>query len=319
MGGPIVTALPLVTVCIPSFNSEKTVERCLRSVCSQDYENVEVLVVDDCSSDGTVKVCHEYSDSLRVLTNERNLGLVGNHNRCIELANGKYVKFVHADDYLLPGAISTMVGALESFPDALLAFSRRSIESKVEYFLRDSSELHGPLEPLSERTDGAVLIERFIRDRARRNLFGEPTSIMFNRDVAVKVGGFSHDLPQLLDVGLWLALLEHGAAVWIDEPLSVRVHTYETATESNRTLGVGSLDVLRLQLALTRSPILSPRYRVAVGRLAAVSFAKALGKALIYGPLRSRVADLASLALEYIAGDLRSPGEVVCTDFSSFG
>jgi hypothetical protein len=141
---------------------------------------------------------------------------------------------------------------------------------------------------------------------------------MFNRDVAVKVGGFSHDLPQLLDVGLWLALLEHGAAVWIDEPLSVRVHTYETATESNHALGVGSLDVLRLQLALTRSPILSLRYRAAVGRLAAVSFAKALGKALIYGPLRSRVADLASLALAYIAGDLRSPGEVVCTDPSSF-
>jgi glycosyltransferase involved in cell wall biosynthesis len=318
MAGRIMTALPLVTVCIPSFDSEKTIERCLRSVVSQDYENVEILVIDDCSSDGTVKVCYEYSESIRVLTNERNLGLVGNHNRCIDLAHGKYVKFVHADDYLLPGALSTMVTALELFPDAVFAFSRRSIESTVEYFLRDASELHGPLEPLSERTAGVILIERFINDRARRNLFGEPTSVMFNRDVAVKVGGFSHDLPQLLDVGLWIALLEHGAAVWIDEPLSVRVHTYETASESNQSLGIGSLDALRLQLALTRSPILSRRYRVIVGRLAAVSFAKALGKALLYGPLRSKIRDLASLAVAYVAGDLRSPGDVVCTDLARF-
>ena len=226
---------------------------------------------------------------------------------------------MHADDYLLQGAITKMVGALERHPEAMLAFSRRSVESTVESFLSNSSELHGPLEPLSECTEGAVLIKKFIRDGARRNLFGEPTAIMFSREIAVNVGGFSRDLPQLLDVGFWLALLEHGAAVWIDEPLSVRVHTYGSASELNLAQGIGSLDVVRVQLALTRSPILSPLYRLIVARLAAVSFAKALGKAVIEGPLRSRVADLALLAREYVAGDLRALGEVVCTDRSGFG
>ncbi|WP_168214780.1 glycosyltransferase family 2 protein [Mycolicibacterium sp. ELW1] len=299
---------PLVTVCVPTYNSEATVERCLRSISSQDYDNVEVLVIDDCSTDDTVTICRKYSDSIHVLTNDHNLGLVGNHNRCIRLARGKYVKFVHADDYLLPGAISLMVSALESFPQAMLAFSRRTVDSTVETFLRDSSELHGPLEPLSECTDGVVLLERFIRDGARRNLFGEPTAIMFNRDAGESVGGFSHELPQLLDVGFCLALLEHGAAAWIDKPLSVRVHTYGTTSESNFAAGVGSLDVLKLQLALTRSPKLSLRYRVIAGRLAAVSFTKALVKAILFGPRRSRLLELTTLAHQYVVGDLQSPG-----------
>lgn len=311
------TDLPLVSVCIPSFNNEKTIERCLRSVCTQDYENVEILVVDDCSRDKTLEICEQFSKAVAVITNERNLGLVGNHNRCIDLANGKYVKFVHADDYLLPGAIARMTGALESFPEAVIALSRRTIDSTIDYVLRDSAELHGPLRPLSDCTEGVTLIERFVRDGAWRNLFGEPTSIMFNRDIAMRFGGFSHDLPQLLDVGFCLAILEHGAAVWIDDPLSVRVHTTENATESNRASGLGSLDILRLQLALTRSLTLSSRYRLIAGKLAVVSFTKALAKALIYGPRRPRVKELALLVRGYVAGDVRSPGDMNITDLSS--
>lgn len=302
---------PLVSVCVPTYNNARTVRRCLSSISSQDYDNFEVVVVDDCSSDRTAKICRDYSDDMRILINEHNLGLVGNHNRCICLAQGRYVKFVHADDYLLPGAIAQMVAALESHPEAVVAFSRRSVDTTVEYFLRDSLELHSPLEPLSECNDSSRILESFVRDGARRNLFGEPTSVMFNRELAAKIGGFSTDLPQLLDLGLWLALLEHGDAIWIDEPLSVRVHTYETATESNRSSGIGSLDKLRIQLSLTRSPKLSRRYRVSAGRLAATSFIKALGKAVIHGPLRANASELSVLARQYITGDVRSLGEFV--------
>jgi len=304
-----VSALPLVTVCIPSFNSERTIERCLVSVSMQDYQNTKIIVVDDCSSDNTVQLCRAYSDNIEIIKNDRNLGIVGNHNRCIELADGKYLKFVHADDYLLPGAISKMVSSLEKYPDASLAFSRRYIESTVEEFVRDASDLHVPLEPLSEYTKGVLLIERFIRAGARRNLFGEPTSMMFNREAMVRSGGFSSHLPQLFDIEFCLAILAHGAAVWINEPLSVRVHTSDTTSELNRATGVGSLDPLKIQLALTRSPVLSPWYRWDVARLATVSLIKAIGKILIYRRTRPRLVDLVSLTSAYVAGDIRSPGK----------
>ena len=305
---------PLVTVCIPTFNSAKTIERCIASVSSQDYMNTEILVVDDCSSDNTVELCRAYSDRIQVFDNETNLGIAGNHNRCVELAKGKYIKFVHADDYLLPGAISIMVAGLEEHPDASFVFSRRSIESTVEVFVRYSMVLHEPLEPLSRYTKGVLLIERFIRDGARRNLFGEPTAMMFNREAALRTGGFSRRLPQLLDLGFCLALLESGAAIWIDEPLSVRVHTSDTTSEANRATGVGSLDPLRIQLALTRSPVLSPRYRWAVGKLATASLAKAMVKVLIRRRVRPRLVDLVVLISSYIAGDLRLLSERVCND-----
>jgi hypothetical protein len=214
-----------------------------------------------------------------------------------------------------------MVAGLEEHPDASFVFSRRSIESTVEVFVRYSMVLHEPLEPLSRYTKGVLLIERFIRDGARRNLFGEPTAMMFNREAALRTGGFSRRLPQLLDLGFCLALLESGAAVWIDEPLSVRVHTSDTTSEANRAAGVGSLDPLRIQLALTRSPVLSPRYRWAAGKLATVSLAKAVVKVLMRRRVRPRLVDLVALISAYIAGDVRPLGQRVYDDLrvSSLG
>lgn len=92
----------LISVVIPMYNSEKTVERCLQSVINQTYSNIEIILVDNGSTDNTVNIAKKYSlecDRIHLLY-EKNKGVSNARNRGIEQAKGSYLTFVDADDYL---------------------------------------------------------------------------------------------------------------------------------------------------------------------------------------------------------------------------
>jgi len=104
---------PLVSVCIPTYNAEKTVANTLRSIIDQTYENLEILVVDNASSDNTLSVVNEFKDPrIKIYKNEVNLGGEGNFTRCIELARGEYTAIFHSDDIYTPDMVQKQV---ESF------------------------------------------------------------------------------------------------------------------------------------------------------------------------------------------------------------
>ena len=103
---------PLVSVLIPVYNREHCIEECIQSALSQDYENIEVVVVDNCSDDNTFELCLKLAVDdvrLRVYKNIENIGPVRNWIRCVELANGEYSKILFSDDVLLDGCLSRMI------------------------------------------------------------------------------------------------------------------------------------------------------------------------------------------------------------------
>ena len=103
---------PSVTVCIPTYNGAAYLAACLHSVSAQTFSNFEVVVVDDCSSDESASIAKSYAqrDSrIRVLVNDATLGLVGNRNRCVQLSQGEWVKFVFQDDIILPDCLTEML------------------------------------------------------------------------------------------------------------------------------------------------------------------------------------------------------------------
>lgn len=106
---------PTLSVIVPSFNASGFIERCLRSILDQTDIVLEVLVVDDGSSDDTVeKIADTVKDDERVtVLTGTNQGPASARNRGVESARGRYITFVDADDEVLPGAYSTMVGSLE--------------------------------------------------------------------------------------------------------------------------------------------------------------------------------------------------------------
>jgi glycosyltransferase involved in cell wall biosynthesis len=102
----------LVTIVIPIYNAEKYVGQCLQSVHEQTYHNIEVIMVDDASSDGSCRVAERYmlSDSRFVLyRNEKNSGVSACRKMGIQMSHGTFITFLDDDDYLHPQAIEKMV------------------------------------------------------------------------------------------------------------------------------------------------------------------------------------------------------------------
>lgn len=105
----------LVSIILPVYNAEKSIGRCLDSILSQDYENIEVLVIDDGSSDQSWQIISEYSrkDSRIVAIQKSNSGVSSTRNRGLQLARGKYIQFIDSDDWLPFDSTKLLVREME--------------------------------------------------------------------------------------------------------------------------------------------------------------------------------------------------------------
>jgi glycosyltransferase involved in cell wall biosynthesis len=101
--------IPLVSILIPSYNSAVYIEQCIESALSQTYGNIEIILQDDCSTDGTWESVQKYDGRVKLFKNGRNLGNTGNHNDIFDKCAGEYYIFLHNDDYILPGFIEKAV------------------------------------------------------------------------------------------------------------------------------------------------------------------------------------------------------------------
>ncbi|MCD8362070.1 MAG: glycosyltransferase [Lachnospiraceae bacterium] len=106
---------PLVSIIVPVYNTQKYLARCLDSLLAQDYENLELILIDDGSTDGSETLLDEYQEKdarVRVIHQE-NAGVSLSRNRAIEAARGEYIRFVDSDDWLPENATSLLVSAAE--------------------------------------------------------------------------------------------------------------------------------------------------------------------------------------------------------------
>jgi glycosyltransferase involved in cell wall biosynthesis len=100
---------PLISIITVCLNSEKTIEETILSVLNQTYENIEYIIIDGGSLDGTKKIIDKYKDKISYYISEKDEGLYFAFNKGINLVKGQMFGFVNSDDILLPGAIETLV------------------------------------------------------------------------------------------------------------------------------------------------------------------------------------------------------------------
>ena len=115
---------PLVCICIPTYNSEQTIEETLNSIVQQSYRNLLIQIFDNNSTDRTVEVAEAFDDERIVIHRyAANVGAEGNFNRCIQLAKGQYAAIFHADDIYEPEMVAKQVSFLQDNPSAGAVFT----------------------------------------------------------------------------------------------------------------------------------------------------------------------------------------------------
>ncbi len=117
---------PLVSILIPVYNRESLVLRAIQSACQQTYQNIEIIVVDNCSSDRTYEVVLDAATRdarIRCFRNSENLGPVPNWRKCLELSRGEFTQYLFSDDWLDRSAVSRLAERLAASPSTGFAYS----------------------------------------------------------------------------------------------------------------------------------------------------------------------------------------------------
>ncbi len=201
---------------MPTYNGEKFIAAALESVRAQHIEGIELVIVDDGSTDRTLDIVRDYAPALpiRLLTPSRVGNWVAVSNIGLREATGEWACFLHQDDLWLPGRVERLRPAMESAKDSLIVHNA--------VFVGPDGQTLGPWTcPLQ---DGEVPPNRFIERLLVQNFIAIPSPV-FRRSPAILSGGLDEALWYSADWDFWLRLGSLGPVRFIAEPLSAfRVH-----------------------------------------------------------------------------------------------
>lgn len=161
---------PLVSILIPVYNREQYIDKCIESALAQTYNNIEIIVVDNCSTDGTWDIINHFAstnDNVRVYQNEKNVGPVHNWIKCVNYAKGEFSKILFSDDYISENYIEE---CLSHFDDDV-AMVLTSIQPFREGYL------HPRLDFVEELNVSDYLFQMIISNKS--NLSVSPGNALF--------------------------------------------------------------------------------------------------------------------------------------------
>jgi glycosyltransferase involved in cell wall biosynthesis len=204
--------MPRVSVIIPAFNAEQHIEETLRSVQSQTYDDWEIVLCDDGSTDRTVERARGVDGRVAIVQTETNLGPAVARNLAIERSNGELLAFLDADDYWLPAFLERQVSLYDA--DEAEQGSVGIVACNAS--LLDPDGLRPETHMEAVRFPSEVTLARLLRYNP---IF---VSVLVPRRTIDEVGRFSPDLSGTADYDLWIRIVEAGYRVIATrEPLAV--------------------------------------------------------------------------------------------------
>ncbi|AFY35674.1 glycosyltransferase [Calothrix sp. PCC 7507] len=228
--------LPLVSLCIPTFNGDSFILEAISSITSQTYPYIEIIISDDNSSDKTIEliklILNKVNISFTINKHER-YGLANNWNFCISQAKGKYIKFLFQDDLLEPNAIEAMVTLAEQDEEIGLVFSPRTLFTNTGDTVYDSNflmhheakDIYKAWSTLNPVQLGQELLQDLNILDDPINKIGEPSTVLIRKEVFEKVGLFNSEFCQLVDLEMWLRIMSQYKVGFVNQVLShFRIH-----------------------------------------------------------------------------------------------
>jgi glycosyltransferase involved in cell wall biosynthesis len=278
-----------VSICIPTYNGAPYLRECLDSAVGQSYENVEVLIVDDCSSDETAAIANEYAERdrrVRVVVNASRRGLVDNWNRCVELARGQWVKFLFQDDFIERTCVERMLTAAREAGVPFVACLRSILFEDVSVEIRQYYSRYTKEYSVREVFCGGTRADpsqfcSAILDHMTQNIIGEPTAVLLGRRVFAEFGGFNRDLVSLCDLEYWTRVgANMGLAVVPEVLATFRAHSRNATSVNLREhqYRLATLDPLILLHQFVYHPAFSSLRDAAKRREPPVELQRAFGR-----------------------------------------
>lgn len=205
---------PTVSVVLPTFNRERTIRRAITSVLSQAGISLELIVVDDASSDNTLRVIEDLlaDERVRLVRNETCGGGAAARNRGLELAKGEFIAFQDSDDEWLADKLALQVADLTA--------RETSFAGNFTSFIRVARESAEYLPHLAAMRSGDTLFSSLIRKN-----FITTQSLLIRRQVIEEIGGFDEGLPRFQDWDLVLRIASRWDLAYLDTPTVVLFDT----------------------------------------------------------------------------------------------
>jgi glycosyltransferase involved in cell wall biosynthesis len=220
--------MPRVTISIPLFNKVRYIEETLESALQQTYRDIEVVVLDNCSTDGSYEIVTAHRDPrLRVIRHPENIGITANFNAALESARGEFVKLLCADDLLERESIAKQVDALDAAPHAAIAVSQHDfISARGRRIVRGAG-----MPGMTGYYSGPDAV-RLVR-QAAGNIFGTEAQVLFRRDALREIEWYREGYTE---IDFFLRLLTVGGVVVVPESLSsVRLSKSSASFRAART------------------------------------------------------------------------------------
>ncbi len=190
---------PLVSVVVPLFNYEKYIAWCIKSILKQDYPNIEIIVIDDCSKDKSFSVAKRYRcDNVRVKRLSKNIGYSAAKNKGVGYAKGKYLVVLDADDMLTKDSISVRVKAL--------------MDKKVQFVHADAVAVYDGIDLVScyRINTKKLKMSDKLRNKRKFSLLHFPScydihaqTVMYERDLHKVFGLYDEDMRSVGDREMW--------------------------------------------------------------------------------------------------------------------
>jgi len=228
---PSATNSPRVSVVIPAYNRAESLGRAVDSALAQTVDDIEVLVVDDGSTDETAALIEGVSDPrVRYLTHDANRGVSAARNTGVEAARGDYVAFLDSDDEWLPRKLDRQLSVLddrgEGWVGAYCDIASTGLSTGGRIAAAVSERVFRSAAP---REGGRELAEALL---SMQVFMGPGSTLLVDRDVIASTGGFDEGLSIYEDWDLVLRVLSVGKLAYVDEPLAVTHFTGDAPAEA---------------------------------------------------------------------------------------
>lgn len=203
---------PTISIIVPVFNTADYLPKCVESILSQSFEDFELILIDDGSTDGSVEICDRYARENEnvICIHQPNKGVSAARNRGIEVSSGRYIWFCDSDDMVVDGALATLSRCIEDSSPKMIVFSIDQIDSdggkigKIPTPAPSSNERHGPLQCGDLLYPYARVVSRRVIGDAR---FDTSLALLEDRDFCYRVAWKAVGSVTAIDESLYLYLI----------------------------------------------------------------------------------------------------------------